>query len=257
MNEETPPRVFGWLRDLPDFRDQRFESEVPAFTLPVVHSLRPVSPTIVDQTSLGSCCANMGAESLWMAERQRTGNPLLPFPSRLFIYYNVRLEMHLIKKGDTGASIRDTIKAIKKYGAPDESDWPYDVVKFNRKAPKKLYTAAKEETPSITYQAVKQTLVDIKRALYEGHPVCFGFSVYASLMSPEVERTGVIPMPSFGERCLGGHAILAIGYDENKGAIELQNSWGPDWGDAGRAWLPYAYIENPNLASDFWVILTA
>ena len=89
----------------------------------------------------------------------------------------------------------------------------------------------------------------------------FGFSVYSSM--PAIgEGKGEIPYPRPGDRLEGGHAVVAIGYDDGKtigkekGALRIRNSWGTAWGDAGYGWLPYAYVEN-GLAVDFWSLVEA
>ena len=53
---------------------------------------------------------------------------------------------------------------------------------------------------------------------------------------------------------LGGHAIVIVGYDEEKRLFTFRNSWGEDWGDKGYGYLPYDYVCDKDLASDFWVI---
>lgn len=35
----------------------------------------------------------------------------------------------------------------------------------------------------------------------------------------------------------GGHAYVAIGFSRKRDAFRILNSWGPNWGDKGRAWL--------------------
>lgn len=39
----------------------------------------------------------------------------------------------------------------------------------------------------------------------------------------------------------GGHAMVVIAYDDNKygGSFQVLNSWGEDWGNNGKAWVPY------------------
>ena len=63
---------------------------------------------------------------------------------------------------------------------------------------------------------------------------------------------GVLGFWGFG--VLGGHAVCLVGYNNFKGLWLLRNSWGTSWGQAGYFTLPYAYLINPNLASDFWAI---
>jgi C1A family cysteine protease len=92
----------------------------------------------------------------------------------------------------------------------------------------------------------------------------FGFTVYSSYS--QADKTGEIPFPTKGEKIVGGHAIVAVGYDDNKkvtnrnggdettGALLFRNSWGPDWGDGGYGWLPYKYVLE-GLAEDWWSLI--
>ena len=89
----------------------------------------------------------------------------------------------------------------------------------------------------------------------------FGFTVYNSIS--HAATTGKIPYPTTGEKVAGGHAIVAIGYDDNlkitntntgastTGSLIIRNSWGPKWGDGGYGYLPYDYVIH-GLAVDFW-----
>jgi C1A family cysteine protease len=90
--------------------------------------------------------------------------------------------------------------------------------------------------------------------LAQEFPFVFGFTVYSSFESQDVANTGDVPMPTFGERCLGGHAVCAVGYDDDTQTLLVRNSWGQDWGRQGYFSLPYDYVTNRNLADDFWVI---
>jgi C1A family cysteine protease len=78
--------------------------------------------------------------------------------------------------------------------------------------------------------------------------------VYDSFETPEVAQTGIVPMPKDTERMLGGHAVMAVGYDEKKQYFFVRNSWGEAWGDRGYFYMPYAYLQNKYLSSDFWTI---
>jgi C1A family cysteine protease len=61
-------------------------------------------------------------------------------------------------------------------------------------------------------------------------------------------------MPQPGEQVVGGHAVCAIGYDDKNQWFIVRNSWGPDWGMSGYFTLPYQYLLEENLSSDFWTI---
>ncbi len=87
-----------------------------------------------------------------------------------------------------------------------------------------------------------------------GFPVVFGFTAYESFDSDEVAKTGVVNMPLSGEPLLGGHAVLAVGYDDVAKRIIARNSWSPAWGMKGYFTMPYAYLTNRNLSDDFWVV---
>ena len=79
-------------------------------------------------------------------------------------------------------------------------------------------------------------------------------AVYQSFESETVAKTGVVPMPSSHEQVLGGHCVVAVGYDDGKRQFTIGNSWGTGWGLNGYCLMPYEYPINPRLASDFWTI---
>jgi C1A family cysteine protease len=107
-----------------------------------------------------------------------------------------------------------------------------------------------------SYQRVPRVLNQLKGCLASGLPFVFGFSVYDSFESQEVARTGVVPMPDTAtEQLLGGHAVLAVGYDDADQRFVVRNSWGEGWGDGGYFTMPYAYLTERSLASDFWAIV--
>jgi C1A family cysteine protease len=94
----------------------------------------------------------------------------------------------------------------------------------------------------------------MKGCLAAGYPFVFGFTVYESFESQEVAQTGHAPMPATTEQVLGGHAVVAVGYEDANQWFIVRNSWGTGWGMAGYFTLPYTYVTQPRLASDFWTI---
>src|SRR3954469_9285728 len=155
---------------------------------------------------------------------------------------------------DAGAMIRDGIKSVNKDGACKETTWPYIIQQFATKPSGPAYKEA-QNYQAIQYRRLDNTdITQLKSCLYQGFPFVFGFSVYQSFMSQGVARTGLMPMPSKRERLLGGHAVLAVGYDDSKQVFIVRNSWGPNWGDKGYFYMPYKYITNDDLAADFWTI---
>ena len=254
MTAPTPRQTgrYGWIPDLPDHRDHLFSAPTPVLTaLPPSVDLRPTCPkTVYDQGRLGSCTANAIAAAF---EFDLTKQALPDFmPSRLFIYYNER-RMEGTVDSDSGAMIRDGIKSVAKQGVCTEDTWPYEIAAFTDKPTRECFTAALSNR-ALGYQRIPQTLNQMRGCLAHGYPFVFGFSVYESFESAEVTSTGVVPLPGAGESLLGGHAVLAVGYDDAPARFLVRNSWGPDWGQGGYFTIPYSYLTDRGLASDFWTI---
>jgi len=199
---------------------------------------------------LGSCTANAiaGAVQFDLMKQQ------LPVfaPSRLFIYFNERVMEHSVAS-DAGARIRDGIKAVSKQGVCSETVWPYDVARFAEKPPVAAYQEALGQR-ALQYHTVLRRITQMKGCLAAGFPFVFGFTVYTAFESKAVERTGVVDLPHGGEKLLGGHAVLAVGYDDATQRFIVRNSWGEKWGQSGYFTMPYAYLLSADLASDFWTI---
>jgi C1A family cysteine protease len=214
--------------------------------LPVSVDLSPNCSRIEDQGQLGSCTGNAITSVLEyeLRKAKKTKSEL----SRLFVYYNERMVEGTINE-DAGAIIRDGIKSLVTYGSPSEKSWPYNIAKFTKKP---TATAYKRALPNriVSYQRLT-TIDDIKHCLADGSPVVFGFKVFESFESAEVARTGIVPMPTAGERNLGGHCMYIDGYDEN-GDITAGNSWDLTWGNKGRCKFKEGHIANPNYCGDFW-----
>jgi len=103
------------------------------------------------------------------------------------------------------------------------------------------------------YVSLDADLTQLKTCLASGSPFVFGIRLYPSFETADVAHTGFVPMPAEDEAQIGGHALVAVGYDDLGRNFIVRNSWGADWGDAGYCYLPYGYITN-SLASDFWAI---
>jgi C1A family cysteine protease len=250
-------RGFGWIRDLPDQRDFLYAAAPETLQqLPPRVDLTGQCPPVYDQGQLGSCTANaIGAAHEFAQMKQGLPAPSPFTPSRLFIYYNERVIEHSVAS-DSGAQIRDGMKVVNNQGVCPEDEWPYDIAKFADQPPQTDYTDALNYTAT-SYQAVAQTLNQLKGCLFEGYPFVFGIVVYESF--PMQTTTGDVPLPGPGEGGPdggppAGHAILAVGYDDAEQHFLFRNSWGTGWGNAGYGTLPYLYVTRPDLASDFWTL---
>jgi C1A family cysteine protease len=253
---------FTLARDDPDSRDHVYslESQQIRGVLPPHVDLRPACSRVLDQGWIGTCTAHAIAAA-YSYEQRVQKSPVIT-PSRLFIYYNERVLAHQ-RSLNCVVRLRDAIKAVAKRGVCAESLWPYseDPKVVRSKPPKPAFEAAANhrivEYHRILIESHKPAifLVHLKRCLADGRPFVFGFMLYESLESAEVKRTGIMPFPNVKrEQLKGGHAVLAVGYDDHRKAVLVRNSWGPNWGVRGHFWMPYRFITNPEFTHSFWTI---
>jgi C1A family cysteine protease len=245
---------YGWVRDLPDARDFTYGAPLVRFPqgLPPVVDLRPEFQPVYDQGQLGSCTANAIAGAIEFDQRKQRSTEFIP--SRLFIYYNERVIEGTVNQ-DSGAQIRDGIKSVATIGAPPETDWPYVIGDFAKKPSQKAYVDAQSDIVT-SYARVTQDPMQMRGCLAAGFPFVFGFTVYESFEGEAVAQTGMVPMPSSTEAVKGGHAVVSVGYDDNRRLFYVRNSWGSSWGDNGYCYMPYEYLLSAHLANDFWTIRT-
>ncbi len=243
---------FGWTRDLPDQRDHLYAAPVEwLIRLPSAADLRRHCPPPYDQGSLGSCTANAIAAAIQF-DQMKQGLRVTFVPSRLFIYYNERV-MEGTVDSDSGAQIRDGIKSVARQGDCPEPEWPYVISRFTRRPPAACYRDAIRHK-ALAYSRISRSVLQMKGCLASGFPFVFGFAVYESFLSDNVSASGHAPMPSSNEAIVGGHAVLAVGYDDRHQWFIVRNSWGNHWGMEGYFTLPYAYLGDPMLSDDFWTI---
>lgn len=239
--------IRGWIPDIPDQRDYLYSAIKPKIRLPVQVDISHLCSTVEDQGKLGSCTACALAGNLEFLDNK----PDYEYAdvSKLFIYYNERA-LRGNEGYDSGASLRDGIKTLKKTGYCLESAWPYVISRFDVRPPARCYLEAGRRRIE-SYHRI-HTLPEMLTCLAEGYPFVFGFAVYESFQSKNTQKTGRVVMPKKGERMLGGHAVMAAGYNQKGKSFFVRNSWGADWGRAGYFTMPYEYVET--LAADFWTI---
>lgn len=249
-SQATHKTHFGWVPDFPDQRDYRYRAlrALPR-KLPRKIDLRAQCSPIEDQGNLGSCTANALAGAIEFVERK--DRVTFVDASRLFIYYNERVIEHTVKQ-DSGAMIRDGIKTLAKQGACTEQAWPYVIAKFTNKPSAACYKQALSRR--IKQYARLDGLDEMRTCLSDGYPFVFGFSVYTAFESSKVAKSGVLNLPTKQEKLIGGHAVMAVGYDDATQRFIVRNSWGVSWGMKGYFTMPYAYLGDRNLSDDIWTI---
>ncbi len=285
-------KALGWRKDYPDIRDlDPFSNEVPEGSkkrgvqhsvkdmlkevgfgitkanIPSAIDLRAWCSPIEHQGDIGSCTAHAVVGLLEYYERKAFGIHI--DASRLFLYKATRNLLHWT--GDDGAYLRTAMGALALFGAPPEEYWPYEEDKFNQEPSAFCYSFAQNYKAISYYRldsldtAKAELLLRIKEHLSKKLPLVFGFTVYRSM--DEAEDTGCIPFPSKKDKVDGGHAVMAVGYNdkmkikgkgegskETIGAILIRNSWGTWGGNGGYLWLPYEYVLR-GLADDWWTLI--
>jgi Cysteine protease len=254
-------RKFAWIKQQPDTRDYQFEDhfKFSLSSFPASYDLRTLyeCPAPYDQGALGSCTANAVGFNYHFCEVAQQNTTVFT-PARLYIYYNTRF-IQGNTTSDNGASLRDSMKSLVVGGACDEKIWPYVTTKFRNRPDEVCYKQG-DLNKALQYISVKQDMTQLKTALTSGFPVCFGFAVYSSF--GKASSTGLVSVPDkTTETYSGGHAVSLVGYDDAKvmpdntvGAWIVRNSWGANWGDKGYFYMPYRYLTDPSLASDFWIL---
>jgi C1A family cysteine protease len=209
---------------------------------------------VLNQGKLGSCTAN--AISGAYTYRYNLENDINSssddefLPSRLFIYYNER-SMEGTTSTDAGAEIKDGIKSVSTTGICPESMWTYDISKFTDKPSEECYEEAKKDHHVVKSHRVIKTLDSMKGCLETGRVFVLGFVVFESFEDPTKWNGNVMPIPEKNEIVLGGHAVLCVGFDDDKQCFKIRNSWGEEWGDKGNFYMPYKFMTGSFNLNDY------
>jgi len=267
----------GWRREPPDYRDLNFDTHDVQFILRISTPFKAanqsgaVLPASVDLRKWCTRVRNMGKLNASTAfsvtglieylERRAFGRQ--GDFSELFLY---RATRDLLQwPGDTGADLRTTLRALRSFGLPAEALYPFDAAKYDDPAPAYCYSFT-DAFRSMRYFRLdapnlhgKDVLLNVRKLLASRMPSIFGISVFSSFPLPE-EGLVEIPFPEPGEERLGGIAMVAVGYDDERmigghpGALLVRNAWGPKWGENGYAWMSYKCVED-RLACDWWSLV--
>ena len=225
---------FGCIRDKFDNRDYLMRVYLPAIKLPRKIDYTPELSPVRDQANEGTCVGF--ATAIGMKEYQELVDyKKLVMLSPRFIYSEC-------KKIDgmpdaEGTTIRTAMKVLKDKGICREKFWPYSPHQKNK--PKKGAVSDAKKFRIITYARILN-LNELRLSLFSKGPCVIGVEIFKGMLDT---ATGMVAMPKKNESALGGHAICAVGYDDNKKIIKFKNSWSAGWGRKGYGFLPYAYID--------------
>lgn len=193
-----------------------------------------------NQKSHGSCAGHAGVTSLDTALRMIGYTP--PLLSCTFPYA-------LANGGqDNGSSLSVILQVLQKYGTCTEAMFNVDMI-YQNQISQQAFAAAKQ------FEAVQAFLCrsfsELCSAIHLGYPVSLGIMVGDNF--GQLDAEGVCPLP---QRVLGGHALCGMGLKKSKRTgeplIKFQNSWTPQWGLNGCAYLREAHFGQ---ISDGWALV--
>lgn len=245
-------RQYNWIPSIPDYRDE--VADTSELTILDEVDPRKEMQAPYDQGQLGSCDPNSWVGA---AEYDAILNGDDPgILSRLFVYYVGRV-LEGTTNFDSGLQGRTGGKVLFKYGAPLEELWPYIVQQFTMKPDQAAYDAApahkieKYVHPGLG-MSEEDRVTAFKRVLSNKQTIPFGWTVFENFESSAVAKSGVLDMPEAGEKKLGGHETVIVGYLKSEPEHCLvRNSYGPEWGLGGYFLMPWKYAANPKFASDW------
>ena len=210
-------------------------------SIPGKVSLTKYCPSRRNQGQQGSCVgwASSYAARTILHSRATGKNPNEVAFSPASLYNQISLP------NCQGAYIHNAMDVMKKNGVLPWRDFGYDESSCSQKLNGSHLDKASQFTTKGFQRLWKtQGEVDIhaiKQNLAQEAPVVIGMMVGGSFMQNMRGKNVWKPTSrDYAMRGFGGHAMCVIGYDDNKKAFQLMNSWGPEWGDNGLAWVSYS-----------------
>jgi C1A family cysteine protease len=217
--------------------------------LPRSFSLKQYAPLPGDQTDYGTCVAWASAyaartisESVALNRRNQTETTQNVF-SPVYVYRNIRPDDPACQQGAQIYSALDLMRdsgAVKMLDIERSTDFPRVDLSYYRDSRRypiggyvTLFSREDRQKPAFVTRTVKKSLA-------EGKPVVIGMNTPNSFYEAKniwepTENPGVF---------YGGHALCVVGYDDDRGAFEIINSWGRKWGNGGFIWVPYKVFED-------------
>ncbi len=225
---------FGCIRDKFDARDYLMRAYLPVVKLPKkIDYTQKMSP-IRDQGDEGVCVGFAVASGMKEYQEILDYQKLVELSPR-FVYSECKKIDGMPE--EEGTTIRAAMQVLESKGVCQEKFWPY-LPHQKTKAQEGAISNAKKFR-IITYARILN-LNELRLSLATKGPSVIGVEVFEGMMKT---KTGLVPMPKKNETALGGHAICAVGYDDEKKLVKFKNSWSEKWGDKGFGYLSYTYIE--------------
>jgi hypothetical protein len=238
-----------------DYPRAEFKPSLEA--LPNAADLSAKMPLIGNQGSQGSCVGWATAYYLRSYQEGVEANRLPRLTSELFspaYIYNQRATAN--RTVDGGMTMIDALRIATSQGVSTLATMPYNQRDWQTQ-PSAAARAEAARYLSASYQNVfigqgRANLEAIKQRLATGEAVLLAVPVYSEFFRV-TSTNAVIDIPASGSAFYGGHAILAVGYDNATRRVKFVNSWGAGWGQGGYAYLTYAFVQQK--AWEAWLLI--
>ncbi len=217
--------------------------------LPEMVSLAAFAPSRQNQGKQGSCVAwssTYAARTILEAASTRQDPNSIAY-SPAFLYNNIAMD------GCQGAYIQKAMEFMQQTGAVPFQEFKYDENDCTRQANGTLEQEASQNKIHGFHRLTETDDVNginiraVKEHLAKDAPVVIGMMVGGTFMQEMLGQKIWHPQGSDQDMTgFGGHAMCVIGYDDRieGGAFQIMNSWGPEWGQNGIAFVRYGDFKN-------------
>jgi len=221
--------------DPEEYRDIPLASAKLRGVLPPSVDLSPSFPRPGDQGAQGSCVGWAVAYGLkgYLEKKERgwAGAKSNQLFSPSYIYNQIN------GGEDEGSSIAEALDLLMREGVATLAAFPYDPSDFQTQPSPRVKDGSREfAIASFRRLTTKDLAAQVRNHLADGFPVIIGMKVGEPFMIHRGD--GVFSAPG-SDPMEGGHAMCTVGYDDERGAFRLINSWGTQWGNGGYGWVSY------------------
>ena len=148
---------------------------------------------------------------------------------------------------DQGAYISDALDVIVKQGCASFSTMKYDQDDYSTQPSQEAIKEASKYKAKSYAKLNKDNINSLKEILNKKN----GFVIGAYITQSFYDYKGGVYSKQTGGS-MGGHAMVVVGYDDNKNAFKIMNSWSETWGDKGYCWVEYNTFKN--MVFEAWVL---